>query len=89
MVVKAERKEDVFPILAARLEESNNGTGLNDVNAGCNADVSEIFTVVIFKAKRQTLGKGPWYPLDRREGGPHVFLGIRTSVVQLVARSQY
>jgi hypothetical protein len=30
MVVKAQRKEDMFPILAARPEESNNGTGLNE-----------------------------------------------------------
>jgi hypothetical protein len=30
MVVKAERKKYMFPILAARPEESNNGTGLNE-----------------------------------------------------------
>jgi hypothetical protein len=30
MAVKAQRKEDMFPILAARLEESNSDTGLNE-----------------------------------------------------------
>jgi hypothetical protein len=30
MVVKAQRKEDMFPILAAHPEESNNNTGLNE-----------------------------------------------------------
>jgi hypothetical protein len=56
-------------------------------DVGCSADVSEILTVSIVKAKWLTLRNSLRYPLDRRLDAPHVFSGIRTSIVQPVARS--
>jgi hypothetical protein len=68
---------------------------MHRVDAGCSADVSEIFTVSIFKAKWVTMGRVPdthwiggWLgPRVKRK--IHVFAGNRTADVQPIARSQY